>query len=71
MMPAAIVFEGELTGSAGSIPTSGVDNCTERRGEQRAKSKTSYKPQVFVSTKNIPGKRFDGSEILCQVAYIK
>lgn len=30
-MPAAVVFEGELAGGAGGVPTAGVDDCTERR----------------------------------------
>lgn len=33
MMPAAIVFEGEVTGSPSRVPIGGVDNFTERRAE--------------------------------------
>lgn len=33
MIPAAIVLERELTGSAGRVPTGGVNDCKERRGE--------------------------------------
>ncbi|TNN74518.1 hypothetical protein EYF80_015298 [Liparis tanakae] len=35
VMPAAVVFEGELAGSAGRVPTVGVDDCTESSEEQR------------------------------------
>lgn len=31
-MPASVVFEGELTGTAKRVPPSGMDNCTERGG---------------------------------------
>lgn len=41
MMPTAIVFEGEVTGSPSRVPIGGVDNFTERRGEQRVMSLTS------------------------------
>lgn len=33
-MPAAIVFEGELTWNASRVPTSGVDNCIHRGGNR-------------------------------------
>lgn len=52
-MPAAIVFEGELTGKAGRVLASGVDDCTERRGERRAKSKTDYKPLTSICVKHV------------------
>jgi len=35
VMPAAVVFEGEHAGSAGRVPTVGVDDCTESSEEQR------------------------------------
>lgn len=31
MVPASIVFEGELTGIAERVPTCGVDDCAEGR----------------------------------------
>lgn len=32
-MPAPVVFEGELTGTAYGVSPKGMDNCTERGGD--------------------------------------
>lgn len=53
VVPGAVVFEGELTGTAGRVPISGVNNYIKRRHEQRAKSKTYYK---ILASMSFPGK---------------
>ena len=51
-MPATVVFEGEHTEAAARVPTASVDNCKERRGEQRAQSKTMSKASGILPEKN-------------------
>lgn len=34
-MPAAVVLKGEYAGTAGRVPTDGVNNCAERQREKR------------------------------------
>lgn len=46
MIPAAIVLEGEVTGSASSVSISGVNNCESKRVRYQAGSKICYKFSV-------------------------